>query len=144
VEVAVEASRLKMMLIAVGMVVALLAVVGAVVGSMTDEADAADSTRLEILWADVGSDGFLNGGKGAVSATKTGTGSYEVRFEQSVIACAHTATIQQAPGEVSLGTGAYFTPTAGNRFAGNREVAIFTRNSAGAFEDRAVNLVVNC
>jgi hypothetical protein len=36
-----------------------------------------------------------------------------------VISCAHTATIQGAPGEVSLGTGAYFTPSAGNQFAGN-------------------------
>jgi hypothetical protein len=61
-----------------------------------------------------------------------------------VISCAHTATIQGAPGEVSLGTGAYFTPSAGNQFAGNREVAIFTRDSAGGYADRAVDLVVNC
>jgi hypothetical protein len=56
-----------------------------------------------------------------------------------VISCAHTATIQGAPGEVSLGRGAYFTPS-----AGNREVAIFTRDSAGGYADRAVDLVVNC
>jgi hypothetical protein len=132
-----------MMSMAAG-VAALLAVVGVIVGSTTEDADAADSTRLEVLWADVGSDGFLNGGKGAMTATQTGTGSYEVRFQQSVISFAHTATIQQDAGEVSLGMGAYFTPTAGNRFAGSREVAIFTRDSAGNYANRAVNVVVNC
>jgi len=145
VEVAVVMrSRIKMMSMTAGVAAVLLAVVSVAVGSMKDDAGATDSTQLRVLWADVGSDGFLNGGKGILTATKTGTGSYEVRFQQNVLACAHTATILDAPGEISLGTGAYFTLTAGNQFAGNREVAVFTRDSAGAYADRAVDVVVNC
>jgi hypothetical protein len=85
VEVAVETGRSRMMLVAAGVAVALLAVVGVVVSSVSDEADAADTTRLTVLWADVGSDGFLNLDKGSVSATRTGIGTYEVRTERDLV-----------------------------------------------------------
>ncbi len=80
-----ETGQSRMMLVAAGMAVALLAVVGVVVSSVSDEADAADTTRLTVLWADVGSDGFLNFDKGAVSATRTGIGTYEVRTERDLV-----------------------------------------------------------
>ena len=137
-------SRLAVVVVTLCTVVAVLALTGVVLGFMSGDADAANRTQLKVLWADVGSDGFLNAGKGATGVTKTGTGSYEVRFVQNVIGCAHTATLQQSAGEISVGTGSYFTPSAGNQFAGSREVVIFTRDSAGAYADRAADLVVNC
>ena len=80
-----ETGRSRMMLVAAGVALALLAVVGVVVSSVSDEADAAETTRLTVLWADVGSDGFLNLDKGAVSATRTGIGTYEVRTERDLV-----------------------------------------------------------
>ena len=139
-----QVSRLKILLMAMGMAVALLAAASVVLGSMTDDADAARRPPLKILWADVGSDGFLNAGKGVVSATKTGTGSYEVRFVRNVIGCAHTATLQHAAGEVSVGTSSYFTPTAGNQFVESNEVVVFTYDSAGGYANRAIDVVINC
>lgn len=137
-------NRLAVVVVTVSTAVAVLALTGVVLGSMPGDADAANRTQLKVLWADIGSDGFLNAGRGAEDVTKTGTGSYEVRFVQNVNGCAHTATLQQSAGEISVGTGAYFTPSAGNQFAGSREVVIFTRDSAGAYADRATNLVLNC
>jgi hypothetical protein len=137
-------SRGLAVVVTTSMVLAALALAGVALGPSTDDADAQSTTPPRTLWADVGSDGFLNGGEDATSAIRTGTGSYEVRFDQVVIGCAHTATLGQSPGEISVGSGAYFTPTAGNQFAGRREVAVFTRDSAGGFADKGFFLVVNC
>ena len=139
-----QASRLKVVSVAAFIAVALLAATGVVLGSMTDDADAARRPPLKLLWANVGSDGFLNAGKGATAATKSGTGSYEVTFVRNVIGCAHTATLQQSPGEVSVGTSSYFTPTAGNQDLENNEVVVFTYDSAGAYANKATNVVINC
>ena len=43
-----------------------------------------------------------------------------------------------------MGTSAYFTPTAGNQDVENNQVVVFTYNSAGAYENRATNVVINC
>ena len=139
-----QTTRSKVLLMAAGMAVALLAIVGVVLGSMSDDAEAANRTQLKILWANVGSDGFLNAGKGATGVDQTGTGSYEVRFVRNVIGCAHTATLRRGPGEIAVGTSSYFTPTAGNQEVGSREVVVFTYNSAGGYADQAFYLVVNC
>ena len=140
-----QASRLKVVSVAAFIAVALLAATGVVLGSMTDDADAARRPPLKLLWANVGSDGFLNAGKGATAATKSGTGSYEVTFVRNVIGCAHTATLRGASsGEVSVGTSSYFTPDAGSQFAENNEVVVFTYDSAGAYANRATYVVINC
>jgi len=139
-----QTSRLKTLLVAAGMAVMLLTIAGVIVSSVTEDADAARRPLLKILWADVGSDGFLNGGKGVVAATKTGTGSYDVRFVRNVIGCAHIATLQQSPGEVSVGTTGYFTPTAGNQDLDSDEVVVFTYDSAGNYANRAFDVVIRC
>ena len=63
-EVAVETSRLKIVLL-VGVGMALLVAANVVLGSITDEADAARRTQLKTLWAVVNSEGTIARGKSA-------------------------------------------------------------------------------
>jgi hypothetical protein len=73
-EVAVETSRLKMLLVGEGMA-ALLVAASVVLGSVTDEADAARRTQLKTLWAVVNSDGTIDRGKGVASTRSSSRGT---------------------------------------------------------------------
>jgi len=66
--------RLKTLLMAVGM--ALLVVASVVLGSMTNEADAARRAQLKTLWAVVNADGTIDRRKGvaSTSSSKVATG----------------------------------------------------------------------
>jgi hypothetical protein len=70
----VETSRLKMLLVGVGMA-ALLVAASVVLGSVTDEADAARRTQLKTLWAVVNSDGTIDRGKGVASTRSSSRGT---------------------------------------------------------------------
>jgi hypothetical protein len=96
--------------------------------------------RAKDQWAVVGSDGALTRKYGAVSATKLGTGDYEVAFGGNVTACAYNATLGSTDttdppaGEVGV------SQRSGNANA----VRVVTRDSAGAAADRPFHLTVNC
>ena len=84
--------------------------------------------------------GTLSRGRGVTSATKTGTGQYQLVLDADVRACAHSAT---------LGDPADGAPPAGeiatSSLAGNANgVLVATRDSAGVAADRPFHLIVSC
>jgi len=96
--------------------------------------------RAKDLWAVVGADGALVRKNGAASATKLGTGDYEVAFGGDVTACVYNATLGSADaadppaGEVGV------AHRAGNANA----VRVVTRASDGTAADLPFHLTVNC
>jgi hypothetical protein len=54
---------------------ALLVAASVVLGSVTDEADAARRTQLKTLWAVVNSDGTIDRGKGVASTRSSSRGT---------------------------------------------------------------------
>jgi hypothetical protein len=132
----VHASRMKALLIAVGTAMVLLAAAGVVVGSFTDDADAARRTQLKTLWAVVNADGTLARGKGATSITKADTGDYEVRFRQDVSRCAYSATFDHTSGFI-------FISLRGSSI-GPREVGVTTLDRGAFVHDSPFHLIVQC
>ena len=131
-----QTSRLKALLIAVGMAVALLAAASVVVGSFTDDADAARRTQLKTLWAVVNADGTLARGKGVTSSSKVDTGDYEIRFRQDVSRCASSATFDHTSGFI-------FIALRDSRI-GPREVGVTTTDRNAVVRDSPFHLIVQC
>jgi hypothetical protein len=104
-------------------------------------AEAHDDDDVRVLYAVVNADGTLARGHRAVSATRLGTGQYEVVFRMDVRKCAYVATIglsgsvgSSAPGEI----------TVVGRFGNDRAVFVTTHSSGGAFADSGFHLAVTC
>lgn len=100
-----------------------------------------DDGAARILYAVVNANGTLARGHRAVSATKLGTGQYEVVFRRDVRKCAYIGTIglsgnvgSSAPGEI----------TVVGRFGNDRGVFVTTHSSGGAFADLGFHLAVVC
>jgi hypothetical protein len=84
--------------------------------------------------------GTLSRGRGVTTASKTGTGQYQVVLDADVRTCTYSAT---------LGDPADGAPPAGeiaaSSLAGNANgVLVATRDSAGAAADRPFHLIVSC
>jgi hypothetical protein len=93
-----------------------------------------------VLFAQVDADGTLANSSGSVTASSTGTGTYEVDFGRNISACAFVVT----QGEAGLG-GAPGAITGATDRAGNSEAVFVTmRTNANALADRAFHLVVVC
>ena len=94
--------------------------------------------RNELLWAVVLNDGTLNGGSGAVAATKTSAGRYTVTFNRTITACVTEGTATDVTGgEPPLAAGARIIGT-DNRIQENAnasKVNVTTTNPAGVLED---------
>jgi hypothetical protein len=97
-------------------------------------------SRAKDQWAVVGADGTLTRKNGAASATRLGTGDFEVAFGADITACAYNATLgsidasDPPAGEVAV------SQRAGNAKA----VRVLTRDSGGTAADRPFHLTVNC
>jgi len=88
------------------------------------------------IWASVAANGSLiRGNNTAPGSGKTGTGQYEVKFNQPINGCAKAVTLYGASfGEVTVldhGTDA-------------AKVVVFTADSSGAPADRQFHLIVMC
>jgi len=138
VEVAAETSQLKMMLVAAGMAVTLFVVVGVVVGSMTEDADAARRTQLKTLWAVVNADGTLARGKGVTEGDNVSTGEYTIAFKQDVSGCASSATLLNNSGFAFLDT------IRATDLLTRREVGVTTLDRNGVVRDTSFHLIVTC
>lgn len=91
-------------------------------------------------WAVVDTDGTLVRKQNAKSATKLGTGSYEVVFNSTLNHCSFLAT-PSTPGISGAPTGFIgLSPRSGN----NRAVFILTKDTTGANADLAFHLLVTC
>jgi hypothetical protein len=132
----VQTSRLKALLIAVAMAVALLAAATVVVGSFTDDADAARRTQLKTLWAVVNADGTLARGKGVASISKPATGDYEIKFKQDVSRCASSATFDHTSGFIFI--------SLRDSSIGPREVGVTTLDRGAFVHDSPFHLIVQC
>jgi len=105
------------------------------------EAASRDDEDATVLYAVVDANGTLARGHKAVSATRLGTGAYEVIFRKDVRKCAYVATIglsgsagASLPGEI----------TVVGRSGNNRGVFVATHSSAGASADLGFHLGVLC
>ena len=102
-----------------------------------DNAVTADGLTRQAVVTDTGA---LSRNRGATSASKTGTGQYQVVFNADVKACTYAAT---------LGDPADGAPPAGeiavSSLAGNANgVLVATRDSAGVAADGPFHLIVSC
>ena len=134
-----ETSRLKTVLLAMGIAGVLLLTAGSVMlGALTDDADAARSTQLKTLWAVVNSDGTLARGKGVTSISKPAatTGEYEVKFRQDVDRCAYSATFDHTSGFIFI--------SLRDTNIGSREVGVTTLDRNGVVRNSPFHLIVNC
>jgi hypothetical protein len=100
-----------------------------------------DDGDVTILFAVVNANGTLARGHKAVSATRLGTGAYEVVFRKDVRSCAYLATIglsgsagSSLPGEI----------TVVGRSGNDRGVFVTTHSSGGASADLGFHLAVHC
>jgi len=93
------------------------------------------------LFAVVNADGSLARGSGAPTATQSGPGEYQVRFNQNVRNCAYTATIGLSG---SVGTSEPGEITVVGEFDSENGVFLTTHDSAGASSDRGFHLAVFC
>ncbi len=132
-----EPSWLKMVLTAAGIAAALLTVVGVVVGSMPEDADAARRTQLKTLWAVVESDGDLVRGKGVTEIShQASTGEYEVKFNRNVDGCAYSATFDHSSEFIFI--------SLRDASIGTREVGVTTTDRGAFVRDSPFHLIVNC
>jgi len=93
-----------------------------------------DAQAQNMLASLRGSDGHLQAGRGAASATQSGTGRYQVTFDADVSACAYSAT------EVTLtdfGAAAVAPVSA-------KVLEVDTHDAGGALANRDVHLTVVC
>jgi hypothetical protein len=100
-----------------------------------------DDDDVTTLYAVVDASGTLARGHKAVSATRLGTGTYEVVFRKDVRRCAYVATIglsgsagASLPGEI----------TVVGRSGNDRGVFLTTHSSGGASADLGFHLAVHC
>ena len=131
-----EMIRLKTLLMAVGM--ALLVVASVVLGSMTNEADAARRAQLKTLWAVVNADGTIDRGKGvaSTSSSKVATGEYEFKFKRDVSRCAYSATFDHTSGFIFISLrDSSITP---------REVGLTATDRGAVVRDSPFHLIVHC
>ena len=61
------------------------------------------------LWAYVSATGTLRGGGGVVASSRTSSGSFSVRFNQSIVNCAATANYLRRSGDSALNVSNHFT-----------------------------------
>lgn len=110
---------------------------GTASGLNADRVDGLEGAQLVARFAAVGSNGSLQGGRGAASASRTGEGVYTVRFADSIASCAYTATVISEGGSQGF---ASIEPLNAN------ELRVRTAQRAGDNPnvDRAFHLVVNC
>jgi hypothetical protein len=104
-------------------------------------AESGDDDDASTMFAVVNSNGTLARGRNAVSATRLGTGFYEVVFRKDVRKCAYLGTIglsgaagASLPGEITV------VGRAGN----DRGVFVTTHSSGGASADLGFHLAVLC
>ena len=104
-------------------------------------AESDDDDDVTTLYAVVDANGTLARGHKAVSATRLGTGTYEVVFRKDVRRCAYLATIglsgsagASLPGEI----------TVVGRSGNDRGVFLTTHSSGGASADLGFHLAVHC
>ena len=106
-------------------------------GDKGDKGDAGASATA--LWAVVDPAGVLVRNKGVSSASRTGTGTYIVTFNQDVTGCSYQGTIggpttNNTPGEISPA----------QRSGAATALDVTTYNSAGAATDKPFYLAVFC
>jgi hypothetical protein len=101
--------------------------------------EVSDSSSGRTVFAVVNGDGTLARGGGAASATKLGTGQYQVLFKRDVNRGAFLATIglsadagASPPGEIIVNL----------RVGTTNGIFVQTSNSTGAVEDRSFHLAV--
>ena len=111
------------------------------VADVNVSAERSDDDDGGTLFAVVDANGTLARGRRAVSATRLGTGAYEVVFRRDVRRCAYVATIglsgsagSSLPGEITV------VGRAGN----DRGVFVTTHSSGGASADLGFHLTVHC
>jgi hypothetical protein len=104
-------------------------------------AESRDDDGAGTMYAVVNANGTLARGRRTVSATRLGTGAYEVIFRKDVRKCAYVATIglsgsagSSLPGEITV------VGRAGN----DRGVFVTTHSSGGASADLGFHLAVLC
>ena len=104
-------------------------------------AESSDDGDATAMYAVVNANGTLARGRNAVSATRLGTGAYEVVFRKDVRKCAYLATIglsgsagASLPGEI----------TVVGRSGNDRGVFVTTHSSGGAAADLGFHLGVLC
>ena len=104
-------------------------------------AESRDDDGGGTMYAVVNANGTLARGRRTVSATRLGTGAYEVIFRKDVRKCAYVATIglsgsagSSLPGEITV------VGRAGN----DRGVFVTTHSSGGASADLGFHLAVLC
>jgi hypothetical protein len=91
------------------------------------------------LWASLDQNGTLVRNKGAASAQKTATGTYQVVFNQDVTGCIYQATLGGPTTGLVAGQ-----ITAAQLPAVNAGVRITTQDSAGAVTDKPFFVAVFC
>lgn len=96
---------------------------------------------LPSFTAVVDSAGTLARGYRAVSATRTGVGSYQVAFEKNVSACNYTATVG-LPG--SSGSELFGTVSVSPRAGKPKALFVQTFEIGGDPADRGFHLIVAC
>lgn len=95
----------------------------------------AGATGFASYFALVAAAGSTIKGSGVSASSKTAVGTYNVTFARAVNDCAHTATLRgSGAGLVAVG------PKAGSPTV----VVVTTFSSAGAKQDRAFNLSIQC
>jgi hypothetical protein len=104
-------------------------------------AESREDDDASTMYAVVNANGTLARGRRAVSATRLGTGAYEVIFRKDVRKCAYVATIglsgsagSSLPGEI----------TVVGRVGNDRGVFLTTHSSGGASADLGFHLAVLC
>jgi hypothetical protein len=95
------------------------------------------ATTVRHLWAVINSNGTLARSSRATSATRLGTGQYEVTFNRNVSGCAYIATTKNAHSQ-ALGIF-----TAGGHLSPNG-VYVETKNQGGGLTDGPFNLLIAC
>jgi hypothetical protein len=119
--------------LALASAIAVIAIAG-IASAAPPKGDA--GTQASNAFAQVKADGSLVNGKGVVSAERTGSGHYQVKFDHDISACAPEATPQGSSGTAfGLVELERFAPT--SYFVGTLDIT-------GAFADRGFSLAILC
>ena len=95
---------------------------------------------MALMHASIGADGTLLSAAGAISASRVGTGQYEVVFDRIVVACGFTGTLG---GATTFGSP--IGMIAVSRRGGNDSaVFVVTRDEAGAVADLHFSVLIVC
>jgi hypothetical protein len=93
-----------------------------------------------VLFAQVNADGTLAASSGGVQSVNVAGGQYSVDFGRNISSCAFVMT----QGEASVGGAEGAITGATDRAGDNQAVYATVRTDAGAFIDRAFQLIVVC